>query len=53
MKGWRTVLFAIAITAAGSPELLALLPPKVALYVAAAGTIILRAVTNTPIGRSE
>ncbi len=53
MKGWRTVLFNVAVTAAGSPELLALIPPKHAVWVGLFGNLFLRAITNSPIGRAE
>jgi hypothetical protein len=52
-KGWRTVLFNIALAAAGSPEVLALLTPEQALYVGLIGNVLLRSVTSTPIGQSE
>ena len=53
MKGFKTILFNIGVLALGSPELLALIPPKHAIYVSVFGNLILRAVTSTPIGRSE
>ncbi len=53
MKGWRTVLFNTAMLAIGSPDIIALLPPRAAIYLTIFGNLALRAVTTTPIGRSE
>lgn len=49
LKGFKTLGFNIAMLALASPEVLALIPPKAALYVTVFGNIILRAVTNTPV----
>jgi hypothetical protein len=49
MKGWKTIAFNIGMLALASPEVLALIPPKAALYVSVFGNLILRAVTTTPM----
>ena len=53
LKGWKTVLFNLCMLALGSPEVLSLIPPKVAIYVTVVGNLALRAITSTPIGRRE
>ena len=53
LKGWKTVLFNFGMLAVASPELLALIPPKYAVYASVIGNLILRAITTTPIGRAE
>lgn len=53
MKGFRTILFNIAMLALASPDILALIPPRAAVYVAAIGNLVLRVVTTTPVGRKE
>jgi len=53
MKGWKTIVFNLAMLAAATPDVLGLIPPHVALYVIPLGNLILRAITTTPIGRSE
>jgi hypothetical protein len=53
MKGYKTVLFNTAMLALASPDLLSLLPPRVAIYATVFGNIILRAMTSTPIGQGE
>lgn len=50
MKGWRTIIFNVAMIAAHMAEVL---PPRPALWVTVIGDIILRIFTNTPVGRSE
>ena len=52
-KGWKTVVFNAAMLALASPDVLALIPAEVAVYVSVFGNIILRAITSTPIGRNE
>lgn len=53
MKGWKTVAFNIVTLALVSPEVTALIPSKYGLYIFTIGNLILRAVTNTPIGRKK
>lgn len=53
MKGWRTYAFNFAMLALASPEVLALIPPRWAIYISVVGNLILRSITNTPVGRSE
>ena len=53
LKGWKTVLFNLGMLTLGSPELIALLPPKAAIYITVGGNLLLRAITTTPIGRSQ
>ena len=53
LKGFKTILFNIGIVALGSPDVLALLPPKNALYVTVLGNLLLRAVTTSPVGKRE
>ena len=53
MKGFKTVLFNVGMLAIASPDLIALLPPKAAIYITVLGNLALRAVTTTPIGKGE
>ena len=53
MKGWRTVVFNVAVLALGSPDLLALIPQNIAVYVSVFGNLILRAITTTPLGKKS
>lgn len=53
LKGWKTLGFNLIMLAIGSPELLALLPPEIAIYVGTIGNLLLRAISNTPIGRAK
>ena len=53
MKGFKTILFNIGMLALGSPDILALLPPRAAIYTTIFGNLVLRAITNTPIGRQQ
>ena len=46
MKGWKTVLFNVATIAV---QVGGILPPKYSIYALAAGNLILRAFTDTPI----
>lgn len=59
-KGWRTVAYGLAIAIAPSAlqylvgiDWSKLIGPNAALAMAGIGTIILRAVTNTSIGKSS
>ena len=53
MKGWKTVLFNVGMMVVASPDILAMLPPRAAVYVGVIGNLVLRAVTTTPIGKGE
>lgn len=59
MKGFRTILFnvvGIGTALLTQPELGALIPPKAAPYIlggVCVGNIVLRTITNTPIGQSQ
>lgn len=49
MKGYRTILFNLGMLAVSSPDLLALIPPRAALYTAVIGNLVLRAATTGPV----
>lgn len=50
MKGWRTILFNVAMVVVAIAETL---PPKTALYVTVVGNAVLRVITNTPVGSNK
>jgi hypothetical protein len=53
MQGFKTLLFNVAMLALASPDVLALVPPKAAIYVITIGNLVLRAITSTPVGKNK
>lgn len=57
MKGWRTVLFnVVGVATMTATQFGEILPPKALPYIGlgiGVGNIILRTVTNTPVGQAE
>lgn len=60
LKGWRTVLYGLAMAAGPSAltylagvDWTKLVGPNMAAVIGGIGVIVLRAVTNTSLGKSE
>jgi hypothetical protein len=53
LKGFKTFFFNFVMLALASPDFLALIPPRLAIYITVVGNLCLRAITTTAPGKSS